>query len=111
MSKTLVSPVKRWPGTVTISDPLDIPQYLKLEQMFKERGELPDKPTWGQVQAVTAPAVFACVEKWDMPAKQQAVLEQGRYPMTPRAESIEFMNWLLTEITALFVEAEEAPNA
>ena len=110
MSKVIISPVKKWPGTVTISDPLDIPQYLEVEKMIRERRGLDDGATWGQVQSISAPAVFACVEKWDLSGFPD-MFSPEKFPMTPRAASIGLMTWLITEITALFTEAEEAPNA
>lgn len=107
MPKQITSPVKRWPGTVTISDPLTFPQVLKLEAALSEvRGR--EEVSKSEVDALLLPALLECVQEWRLENFPQGV-NVDNFPATPRRPSAELIAWLLTEVTELYVEAEAVP--
>lgn len=108
MSKTITSPVKRYPGTVTLSDPLTYPQVIAFDTAMDRASELGDVVLQSQFNGVMEPAVMACVEAWDisgLPPKPQHM------PASPRKSAHAFFDWIFREILALYQEAEEIPNA
>ena len=105
MSKVITSPVKRWPGTVILSDPLTFPQVFAVEDMFKAREELDEKASINRVNHVMLPGITACVEEWHLDN-----FTVDPFPATPLKSVTELIAWLVEEIAVLFQEAEEIPN-
>jgi hypothetical protein len=103
--KIITSPVKRFPGTVTLSDPLTYPQYLAYVDGL--RGISPEQDIPHQEYAVL-PGLLKCVEKWDIPGFESITLDT--FPSTPRKSVNQLINWLILEVTALVSEADD-PNA
>lgn len=106
MSKLIISPVKKWPGSVTLQDPLLFPAYMKLKAALDEGQAAED------VSAKTSlvlPGLCACVESWDLKGLGQ--ITPDTFPASPMRASAELFAWLMGEIMALLIEAEEVPNA
>lgn len=110
MSKVIVSPVKRFSGTVTLSDPLTFPQVIGLEESFARRSELGDDPTFAQAVYALLPGLLPCVEKWEL-SGFPATVAADNFPATPRDSVARLIAWLVKEVSALYKEAEEVPNA
>jgi hypothetical protein len=103
MSKIITSPVKRFPGTVTLSDPLTFPQALAWEKAIAAARE--DTTSILAVNAALLPGVFACAEKWDitgLPNPPQA----DTFPATPGKPVSELVAWLVREVATLFEDTE-----
>jgi len=132
MSKVLTSPVKLWPGTITLPDFLTIPQAMKWEEClenatkllpeiefkFKEDGSLdlskltPEHLKYfnvaNSVQYANEvlPGIKACVLEWNLEN-----FDVNNFPATPRKSREDLVKWLISEITKLYKEADEIPNA
>jgi hypothetical protein len=131
MSKILESPVKRWPGTVTIPDYLTIPQAIEWEDAlsnakkllpdvefdFKDDGSIDTskmKPEYLEFISIAnslkyaneiLPGIKACVLEWNLEN-----FDSENFPATPRQARVDLISWLIVEITKLYKEADEIPN-
>lgn len=111
MSKTIISPSKKWAGSVTLADPLTLPQA----EAFEAGLELPkDIPADGLIfntvtDKLKLPAILACVEKWEL-ADFPADVNMGTFPFSPRGKSSELINWLYGEIFLIYKGESEIPN-
>ena len=109
MSKVITSPVKRWPGTVTLSDPLSYPQVFAFQNALDISKELGGGASVDQFHYALLPGCCKCVEKWDLVGLPD-VLTPDTFPATPRKSAAELVSWLIGEIVLLYQEAEEIPN-
>lgn len=107
MSKTITSPVTRFPGAVTLPDWFTFPQLIEWERAVKTASGLKDDPnaTEGQYLAAWLPGIGAAVEAWEMNG-----ITAEHFPASPRAASTELLAWLVGEITKLYNDAEIVPN-
>lgn len=55
------------------------------------------------------PAILACVEKWDIKGLPDPVSFET-IPLSPRAESHKFIDWLWLEIRKVYLGEVEVPN-
>jgi len=107
MSRVIVSPVKRWPGTVTISDPLSLPQEIAFEDALAAAKEVDGGRYFSaRVRQAILTGVRACVEAWNL----EGGFTPEPFPATPPASSAALMAWLVSSIDALYQEAEPDPN-
>lgn len=110
MSRVIVSPVARWAGSVTLADPLTFPQLAAWQQAVQAASAAVER---GAVQAEADGAllagVCACVERWELAGLPAAVTPET-FPATPRVASGRLLRWLIEQITALIVEADDVPN-
>jgi hypothetical protein len=110
MSKVIKSPVKRFPGEVTLSDPLTFPQVFAIQDALAEAGELgPDSNVMRYNRAIL-PGVLECVEKWGLKNFPKDPTPDT-FPATPSLASANLVAWLISEISELFNEAEPDPEA
>jgi len=127
MSKTIVSPVKKWPGSVTISDPLNISQAMAFEEAINGvqelRATLPEfeitdkngnkksvvDTLSAKYRSLLLPGICACVEKWELEGLGNVTPDN--FPATPKLSSASLALWLSNAITDLYREADEIPNA
>lgn len=111
MSKTITSPVKRWSGTVTISDPMTLPQA----EAFEAGLILPDKIDENGKIFLTAldkpqvPAILACVEKWELADFPNPVAVEN-FPFSPRKDSHDLIEWMFSEIRKIYLGESDVPN-
>ena len=111
MSKQITSNSKRWAGTVTLSDPLTIPQAQAIEAGLKPPQGGEDGKIWlSVIDANQLPAVIACVEKWELTGFPEVVTVDN-FPASPRKESHAFIEWLFREILNIYSGEAEIPNA
>lgn len=106
MPKLIVSPIRKWPGSVTLQDPLLFPAYMKLKAGLDEGQAAEDNSA---KTSIVLPGICACVEKWELKGLGQLTPET--FPASPMKASAELFAWLMGEIMALLLEAEELPNA
>lgn len=108
MPKTITSPVARFPGTVTLSDPLTFPQSFAFEDALNAARELGDNPSLSRANYAILPGVLACVEAWRLEGiPEYPTLEA--FPSTPRKPIADLVAWLVNEIGALYREADNVP--
>lgn len=110
MSKVVTSPVKRWPGTVTLAEPLSFPQFAAWnEAAIAAQAVIERKGYQHEFDAAMLPAIRACVEAWDLTGPGAPT--RDFYPATPRRASEALTAWLIGEISRIATEADEVPNA
>jgi hypothetical protein len=106
MSKIITSPVKRWSGSVTLYDPLTIPQAMAFEDALDlARAEENKDFTRAKIGQLLLPGICACVEKWELDGL--GIVTPENYPASPKLSSAMLLSWLMGEITTLFKEADE----
>ena len=106
MSKVCTSPVKKWPGTVVISDPLSYPQLLRFREAL---GAVGGNDDWMAVNYAVLPGVIACIEEYHLQGFPEQPTAEN-WPATPPTSSARLIAWLIGEINALMAEAEPDPN-
>ncbi len=94
MGRVITSPVKRWPGTVTLAEPLNVMQFIAWKDALKGAPDL--AVDYDRYCAALLPGVCACVEKWGLEGLGQ--LSPETFPYTPRAEADELLAWLVRDI-------------
>jgi hypothetical protein len=107
MSKIVASPVKRFPGTVTLADPLTYPQAIAWGEALDAARQ---EQSRARINYALLPGILACVEEWrlgNIPANPTP----ETFPSTPLISSAQLLSWLIEEISKLFAEAEDIPNA
>lgn len=144
MSKVITSPIARWAGSVTIADPLTLPQAELIQAGFekdepfeiikarkdyfdrvKELGQEHEQAVKMRLALIELaernrpfhtvadkrqlPAIFACVEKWEL-ANMQEPLTIDNFPFSPRGDSHRLIEWLFEEICKVFNGEKEIPN-
>ena len=110
MSKVITSPVKRWPGTVTLYEPLSYPQVLALEEVYRAREKLPEDATINQARALFVPAIIKCVESWQLEGNFPQNPTLDTFPASPKVAAAELLTWLINEVAELFMDADAIPN-
>lgn len=115
MSKTISSPIVRWQGTVTLSEPLTLPQAEAIEQAqsalqekIKELVENKTEYFFLELDKLKTGAINACLEKWNL--DNFTPLEDNTVPFSPRKESHDLIEWLFKEITKIYTGDQEIPN-
>ena len=108
MTKRIESPVEKFPGFVTLHDPLTYPQLIAYHDATEKASEL-GETTWIKLRFALLPGVLACVESWEIEGLQEEPTVDN-FPATPLIPSGELITWLQEEITKLLVEAETVPN-
>ena len=120
MSKVIKSPVERWPGQVTISDPMNYDQVRKIEDaMDAGHGFDPSsymsklqevEVVWtSKINQASLPAILACVESWELKDFPENVTE-ANFPATPRGDAMELAAWLFGEIQSVYYGEIEVKN-
>lgn len=105
MSKRITSPSSRWPGAVTLADPLTLHQALAWEKAVRAAQPPEEGTTLTEVNIAILPGVCACVETWELEGLGD--LTPANFPGSPRRASSELLNWLIGEITRVYAGEEE----
>ncbi len=112
MPKTIISPVKRFSGTVVLPDALTFPQYKAFDDCYKAikiaRDEQMDKQAQNQL---ALPGILACVAEWHLDHITPEQLTLETFPATPYVSVSNLLGWLFQEISDLIFEADDSPNA
>ena len=110
MSKVITSPVKRFSGTVVLSDPLTYPQTFAFEDALAAARALGDDVDAKRIYYELLPGILACVEEWNLEGVP-AHPTRDTFPSSPTRSAMQLASWLLGEITRLNDEAENVPLA
>lgn len=109
MSKVIQSPVKRWPGSVTIADPFTLSQAMLVEQALGKPEADEDGRTWlTAYDGLKLPAVMGCVEKWDL--QNFVFAADGSFPASPRNATHHLVDWIFQELVTIYIGELDAPN-
>lgn len=111
MSKVITSPVRKWPGTVTLAEPMTFPQYIAWRDAMKqaqayltEKGEAAMQAEYDQILLA---GLRPCVEAWGL----NSGFTPEPFPATPRAASSKLIAWLIRETSAIANAADDTdPN-
>jgi len=106
MSKTIQSPVTRWPGSVELSDPLTFPQYSAFLDSVDAAREVDNA---SRADAAILPGIAACIVSHSLSGIPDPFSAET-FPATPRKASAELIGWLVAEITKLITDADEIPE-
>ena len=109
MSKQITSPSKRWPGSVTIADPLTIPQAQLIEAGLKQPTQEGEKVWFTTLDVMKLPAVIGCVEKWELENFPPAVGAEN-FPASPRKDSHLLIDWIFGELLKIYSGEAIVPN-
>lgn len=111
MSKIITSPVKRFPGTIKLQDPLYYPQAMAMRNAIEAARELGDNAQIIDYNHAMMPGVFACVEEWNITGVDKHPTPDT-FPVTPSKSAGELTAWLISSVVGLYQEAEdEIPKA
>jgi hypothetical protein len=95
---------------VTIADPLTIPQAQLIEAGLEMPQEGADGRIWLTViDGKQLPAIFACVEKWELSNMPQSLTLEN-FPASPRVASHKLIDWLFSELRKVYLGEIEVPN-
>jgi hypothetical protein len=96
---------------VTIADPLTIPQARLIEEGLEVPAPNADgKYFLSALDVNQLPAVFACVEKWEL-SNMPEKLTADNFPASPRKDSHLLIEWVFREIMKVYTGELEIPNA
>ncbi len=110
MSKVIISPIERYKGSVTIADPLTIPQAQAVEAgMTKPEMDADGKVFLSVIDGLQLPAIIACVEKWEL-ENIPANISIDNFPASPRKDSHKLIDWIYSEIQKVYFGELEIPN-
>jgi hypothetical protein len=114
MSKIITSPVRRFPGTVTLAYPLPFPRYLAWKEAVRNFGEssIAEVALNDDNTPAVLPGICACVERWDIIESKDTPPKQytpETFPASPRLAAGRLIIWLMQEIIKIISEEDEAP--
>ena len=108
--KTITSPIKRFPGTVNLFDPLTLPQAIGMERALAKVNELRDNgdATKRELNYALLPGICGCLDGGDI--KGWPGLSPDTFPATPQNASAELLAWIIGEVVALYQDTDDIPN-
>jgi hypothetical protein len=111
MPKVITSPLPRYPGSVTLADPLTLAQVELFEVALQPLPNVPEdaRILLTVIDKPRIPAILACVEKWELSNLPESVTIET-FPMSPRKASHELIAWLFNEIYKVYMGELEIPN-
>ena len=105
MPKLVISPSSRWPGQVSLSSPMTLPQAITWERAIRDVQALNNDVSITEVNYALLPAICNLVEKWELEGLGD--LTPDTFPATPRKQSVELITWLTNEISRIYIGEEE----
>ena len=126
MPKKISSPSSRWPGAVTFSDPLNMPQALAwarakrnldkyrvttpvVDKKGNETFPFRDDILMEELHDALLPGVLACIDKWELDGLPEAV-DISNFPASPAAASAILVSWLIGEVTSIYAGTAEVED-
>lgn len=108
MPKQVTSPLKSFPGTVTLPDGYTFPQIIAFDKALDEalRGDKSKSEQWYALLRGLIP----CVESWALEGVPEHPTPET-FPATPRAEAHKLVSWLLDESQRVQIGEGADPNA
>jgi len=115
MPRVITSPVAKWPGIVTLYEPLNFPQYLAWKQGLDRAAEANGHDLLVAESGITEnavlilPGVCGCVQTWNLQGLPEIVTPET-FPSTPVVASVQLVIWLVSEIRKIVMGEEELPK-
>lgn len=110
MPKVITSPVERWAGSVTIADPLTMPQAHAIEAGMENPVTDDNGRVWlSLIDDMKLPAILMCVEKWDLKDFPETVTKDN-FPASPRRDSHKLIDWIFNELLSVYMGEAIVPN-
>ena len=111
MSKIITSPSKIWTGTVTLAEPLFLPQAEAIDTALRvpEGYEGKESIPYTVLDKWHFPAILACVEKWNIDGFPDPVTFDT-IPLNPRPESHALIDYIWNEIKKIYLGELQVPN-
>ena len=97
--KVVKSPVKKWPGTIAIQNPLSFPQIVAIEDAIQQARELGEDISIGKYHSTLLDAFLDCVSDWNLEGLSNPPVP---FPATPRLASTELIAFIIEEVMGLF---------
>ena len=117
MTKTIISPIKRWPGEVTFVDLPTLPNLVAWSDALIEARQWtrPDPDDAASVlitnlvhyRAALLPGALACVESHTL-AGLSPTLTPDNFPGRPRQAVIDLIAWLVEQAAIIFTADDES---
>lgn len=107
MTKTISSPVERWPGEVVLRAPLTLPLVGEVEEALVEVNK--KKANTARFSAFL-PAILACVAEWHLGGGFPERPTLDNFPTAPAKDRNALLDWLTDAVLELWNEAQEVPN-
>jgi hypothetical protein len=112
MPKVITSPLPRWQGSVTLSDPLTLPQVELIEAAFEQQPKFApeddSRKYLTEFDKPQIPAILACVEKWELTDFPLPTVDT--FPMSPRKATHDLIAWIFGELRRIYIGELEIPN-
>ncbi len=100
MPKTIICPVERWAGSVTLVEPMPLPLVVELEKAI-EAAQTLESPTRSQTEAALLGAALKCVASHNLSGLSET-LSLATWPGTPRLDSARLFGWLMDEVMSIY---------
>ena len=130
MSRTVTSPIARFPGTVTLRDPITFPALIAWKDAWEEalkwatRSETPGKVDVSDIyrfRSALIPGIAACIESHALvnakPGAENgnrpalpASLSLDNFPASPELDALQLIAWLTDEVQKVINEVEDDPK-
>lgn len=108
--KVIQSKSKLWQGSVTIADPLTMPQVLEIEKVLEAAGEIGEgRVRLSVLDNILIPAILACVEKWELSNFPEQVSYET-FPASPRRASSDLLRQIWDEVYKVYLGEIDIPN-
>lgn len=105
----IASNSKRWPGSVTITEQLTLPQVELIESALEPLQDSGKQVFFTAIDKNTIPAIIACVEKWDLKNFPDPVALET-WPMQARKESHMLIRLIWEAVIQVYIGEQEVPN-
>jgi hypothetical protein len=107
MTKTISSPVERWPGEIVLHDPLTLPMVAEVEDAYSRMSK---KEALSARFLAFLPGIMACVKDWHLDGGFPERPTASNFPTGPIEDRNQLMGWLINEVIDLWNEAVQIPN-
>lgn len=109
-----------WKGSVTIFDQLTLSQVELIEEAQQAVGDLLNGKAHKKINITSLDkpklkAIMACVETWEISAPEgkppfPASPNPADFPMTPRRQTHELIDWIFSAVWDVYTSELEVPN-
>lgn len=112
MARIVQSPVSRFPGSVTLADPLTLPQVIALEDAFdqQEAQQQAGQRYRSRLFQPYVPVICSVVVEWNLENFPKTVTPET-FPSSPRGATADLIEWLALEIANQYSGETQVPLA
>ena len=111
MGKTVSYTSEKWGGSVTFSDPLTLEQEAAYEYALADYRKALDKGGGLSAQnEALLPVIFDAVMRSELKGCPES-MTLANFPTRPRQERANLIAWLVEQVSTLYKESQDIPNA